>query len=158
VSHTQRDCTAKTESRRRINRTIRDEEQEEGDGKDVLVTCCKIAIIVEVEVTLRLTVCMSWYLAPLWDLRPDIISCRNVAVLFLWGVLSDERTVCNLQCNHSMVQFYPQALGYLYVASYDSKGFDRGYRTSLHAGNLTTPPFISIEIMGISTPIANFCF
>jgi hypothetical protein len=39
---------------------------------------------VEVEVTLRLTVSqsvsMSWYRVPLWDLRPDIISCRNVAV------------------------------------------------------------------------------
>jgi hypothetical protein len=29
------------------------------------------------------SVSMSWYRAPLWDLRPDITSCRNVAVLFL---------------------------------------------------------------------------
>jgi uncharacterized protein (DUF2252 family) len=43
---------------------------------------------VEVEVTLRLTVSqsvsqsvsMSLYRAPLWDLQPDITSCRNVAV------------------------------------------------------------------------------
>jgi hypothetical protein len=50
----------------------------------------------EVEVTLRLTVgrsvgrsvsqtvsqsvSMSWYRAPLWDLRPDITSCRNVPI------------------------------------------------------------------------------
>jgi hypothetical protein len=54
----------------------------------------------EVEVTLRLTVSqsvrqtvrqsvsqslsqsvsMSWYRVPLWDFRPDIISCRNVAL------------------------------------------------------------------------------
>jgi hypothetical protein len=27
-----------------------------------------------------LSVSMSWYRAPLWDLRPDITSCRNVAV------------------------------------------------------------------------------
>jgi hypothetical protein len=26
------------------------------------------------------SVSMSWYRAPLWDLQPDIISCRNVAV------------------------------------------------------------------------------
>jgi hypothetical protein len=75
------------------------------------------------------SVSMSWYRTPLWDLRPDITSCRNVevtlpqsvsqyvlvsntlvglatryyflseccclkfAVLFLWGALSDERTV-----------------------------------------------------------------
>jgi hypothetical protein len=36
------------------------------------------------EVTLQLTVIhpvsMSWYRAPLWDLRPDITSCPNVAV------------------------------------------------------------------------------
>jgi hypothetical protein len=37
------------------------------------------------EVTLRLTVSMSWYWAPLWDLRPDITSCRNVAV---WNLRS----------------------------------------------------------------------
>jgi hypothetical protein len=28
---------------------------------------------------------MSWYRAPLWDLRPDITSCRNVAV---WNLRS----------------------------------------------------------------------
>jgi hypothetical protein len=36
---------------------------------------------VEVEVTLRLTVgqsvSMSWHRAPLWNLRPDVTSCRN---------------------------------------------------------------------------------
>jgi hypothetical protein len=38
-------------------------------------------------------VSMSWYRAPLWDLRPDITSCcLKIAVLFLWGTLSDERT------------------------------------------------------------------
>jgi hypothetical protein len=35
---------------------------------------------------------MSWYRVLLWDLRPDIISCRNVAVLYLLGALSGERT------------------------------------------------------------------
>jgi hypothetical protein len=40
---------------------------------------------------------MSWYRAPLWDLRPDITSCcLKFPVLFLWGALSDERTgLCN---------------------------------------------------------------
>jgi hypothetical protein len=49
-------------------------------------------VYVEVKVTLRLTVgrsvsqsvsqsvSMSWYRAPLWDLRPDITFCRNVSV------------------------------------------------------------------------------
>jgi hypothetical protein len=51
---------------------------------------------------------MSWYRAPLWDLRPDITSCRNVAVWNLrscfCGAPSLKRgRVCNLQCNHSMV-------------------------------------------------------
>jgi hypothetical protein len=31
------------------------------------------------------SVSMSWYRAPLWDLRPDITSCRNVAV---WNLRS----------------------------------------------------------------------
>jgi hypothetical protein len=26
------------------------------------------------------SVSMSWYRAPLWDLRPDITSCRNATV------------------------------------------------------------------------------
>jgi hypothetical protein len=39
----------------------------------------------EEEVALRLIVSMPWYRAPLWDLRPDITSCRNVAV---WNLRS----------------------------------------------------------------------
>jgi D-serine deaminase-like pyridoxal phosphate-dependent protein len=39
------------------------------------------------------SVSMSWYRAPLCDLRKDITFCRKVAVLFLWGALSDERTL-----------------------------------------------------------------
>jgi hypothetical protein len=34
-----------------------------------------------------LSVSMSWYRAPLWDLRPDITSCRNVAV-WICGLVS----------------------------------------------------------------------
>jgi hypothetical protein len=33
-----------------------------------------------------------------------------------------------------VAQFYPQALGSLSVASYDSQGYGGGIRTSLHAG------------------------
>jgi hypothetical protein len=55
------------------------------------------------------SVSMSWYRVPLWDLWPDIISCRNVAV---WNLLSciygaptlTRGRVCNLRCNHSMVR------------------------------------------------------
>jgi hypothetical protein len=39
-----------------------------------------VLLEVEGEVTLRLTVIMSWYRAPLWYLRPDITSCWNVAI------------------------------------------------------------------------------
>jgi hypothetical protein len=62
------------------------------------------------EVTLRLTVIsMSWYRAPLWDLRPDITSCRNVAVWNLWSCICGAPSltrgrVYNLQCNKSMVR------------------------------------------------------
>jgi hypothetical protein len=40
------------------------------------------------------SVSMSWYRAPLWDLRLYFLSedcCLKFAVLFLWGALSDER-------------------------------------------------------------------
>jgi hypothetical protein len=45
---------------------------------------------------LRLTVSQSasQYVlvsSPLWNLLPDIIFCLKVAVLSLWGALSDER-------------------------------------------------------------------
>jgi hypothetical protein len=54
-------------------------------------------------------VSMSWYRVPLWDLRPDITSCRNVAVWNLWSHIYWEPSltigrVCNLQCNHSIVR------------------------------------------------------
>jgi hypothetical protein len=52
---------------------------------------------------------ISWYRAPLWDLRPDITSCRNVAVCNLWSCIWGAPSltrgrVSNLQCNHSMVR------------------------------------------------------
>jgi hypothetical protein len=52
---------------------------------------------------------MSWYRVPLWDLWPDIISWRNVAVCNLrsciCGVPSLTRgRVCNLRSNHSVVR------------------------------------------------------
>jgi hypothetical protein len=67
------------------------------------VPVCEVALLKniykwtsQVEVTLRLTVShsvsRSRCRAPLWDWRPDISSCRNVAVLSLWGALSDDRT------------------------------------------------------------------
>jgi hypothetical protein len=34
---------------------------------------------------------MSWYRAPLWDLRPDITSFLKFAVMFLCDAISDER-------------------------------------------------------------------
>jgi hypothetical protein len=55
------------------------------------------------------SVSMSWYQAPLWGLRSDIISCRNVAVWNLRSCICGapslmRRWVCNLRCNHSMVR------------------------------------------------------
>jgi hypothetical protein len=51
---------------------------------------------------------MSWYRVPFWDLRPDIISCRHVAVWNLrsciyWAPSLTRGRVCNLQCNHLVV-------------------------------------------------------
>jgi hypothetical protein len=53
---------------------------------------------------------MSWYRAPLWDLRPDIISCRTVAV---WNLRSigrplwreDGSTIC------SVIKKWSESLG-----------------------------------------------
>jgi hypothetical protein len=35
---------------------------------------------------------LSWCQAPIWGLRPDFYYCQTIAVLFMWGALSDERT------------------------------------------------------------------
>jgi hypothetical protein len=35
---------------------------------------------------------LSWCQAPIWGVRPNIYCCQTVAGLFMWGVLSDERT------------------------------------------------------------------
>jgi hypothetical protein len=39
---------------------------------------------------------MSWYRVPLWDLRPDIISCQNVAVLTLPLWQEDGSGICSV--------------------------------------------------------------
>jgi hypothetical protein len=68
------------------------------------------------------SVSMSWYRVPLWDLRPDIISCQNVAVWNLrsfiyWAPSLTRGQVCNLQCNHSIVRVTQNPKPYFTVSS-----------------------------------------
>jgi hypothetical protein len=42
------------------------------------------------------SVSMAGYRAPLWDLRQDITSCQNVAVLFLVLVREDRSAICSV--------------------------------------------------------------
>jgi hypothetical protein len=79
-------------------------------------------IEVKIEVTLRLTVSMSWYWIPLWDLWPDIISWWNVTVwnlrsCFCGGALSDERMDLQFAGNHSMVRVAQNLQPYFTVSS-----------------------------------------
>jgi hypothetical protein len=55
------------------------------------VTCTRRKHLpTEVEVTLRLTVSMSWYRAPLWDVRPDIIFSWELSLIkFLHGPMEN---------------------------------------------------------------------
>jgi hypothetical protein len=78
-------------------------------GGKIVLFCNMKHFEVKVNVTLWLTVSMSWYRTPLWDLRPDITYCRNVTTRKLrscfCGAPSLTRgRVCNLQCNHSVVR------------------------------------------------------
>jgi hypothetical protein len=68
------------------------------------------------------SVSMSWYRAPLLDLRPDITSFRNVDVWNLrycvyWAPSLTRGRVCNLQCNHSMVRVAQNPKPYFTVSS-----------------------------------------
>jgi hypothetical protein len=90
----------------------------------------------------------SWCRA-LSEAWPDIYYCLTVTVLFLWGALSDERTVvfC-ICCWPSPAQSFsgPSPLDLatifyllsfetsLFVGSYDSQGHGRGIRPRLHTG------------------------
>jgi hypothetical protein len=68
------------------------------------------------------SVSTSWYRVCLWDLRPYIISCRNVTVWNLrcctYGAPSLTRGwVCNLQCNRSKVRVAQNPKPYSTVSS-----------------------------------------
>jgi hypothetical protein len=115
---------------------------------------------------------MSWYGTPLWDLRPDITSCQNVAVWKLrpcfCGAPSLTRgRVCNLQCNHSMVRvglaqpggpgsriYIPQEQGGPVIplalgSSYDSQGYCGGILTRLHTTRKRRQVLVS-DLRGLS--------
>jgi hypothetical protein len=68
------------------------------------------------------SVSISWYRVPLWNLRPDIISCRNVAVSNLRSCVCGAPSltrgrVSNLQCNHSIVRVAQNQKPYFTVSS-----------------------------------------
>jgi hypothetical protein len=94
--------------------------------------------------------------APIWGLRPYLYYCQTVAGLFVWGALSDERTVLSFtfadnprQHSHFRVRFRGTRDLYclrfetsLSVASYDSQGYGGGIRSRLHTGvNYRLQPF-----------------
>jgi hypothetical protein len=129
--------------------------------------------LVEVEVTLRSTVGQYGLVSsPLRDSSPDITFCLKVAVLFLWGALSDERMglqsavqplngpshaeLVTLLCcliwdspnledqvpvfispRNRVAQLYSRVLGFLYVSSYDSQGYQSVVHTGQHSGSAT---------------------
>jgi hypothetical protein len=56
--------------------------------KENWLALCRLNSLLKLKLKSRYdwrSVRMSWYRAPLWDLRPDITSCRNVAV---WNLRS----------------------------------------------------------------------
>jgi hypothetical protein len=68
------------------------------------------------------SVSQSWYRAPLWDLRPDVTSCRNVAARNLrsciyWAPSLTRGRVCNLQSNHSIIRVAQNPKPYFTVSS-----------------------------------------
>jgi hypothetical protein len=71
-----------------------------------------LEVKVNVKVMLRPTVqsaTLSWNIAPIWGLGPDLYYCQTVAGLLMWGALSDERTglsFARLSSNTSLVSMY----------------------------------------------------
>jgi hypothetical protein len=67
---------------------------------------------------------LSWCQAPIWGLRPDFYYCQTVAVLLVWGALSDERTGLPFtiaagprQCSHSCVRVPRDSWPYFAVSN-----------------------------------------
>jgi hypothetical protein len=76
---------------------------------------------VKVEVTIRLTVSqsvsMSWYRAPLWNLRPVLLPAWKL-LSWLFGTPSLTRgRVCNFQCIYSKVRVAQNPWAYFTVSS-----------------------------------------
>jgi hypothetical protein len=111
--------------------------------------------------TVSLPVCLG-VKPPIWGPRPDFCYCQTVVVFFfMWGGLSDQRTGPSfiiaagpppaqsfsspslagfsqvsgfISPRNRVAQLYPQTLGSLFIASYDSQGYGGGIRLRLHAG------------------------
>jgi hypothetical protein len=49
-----------------------------------------------------------------------------------------------ISSRNRVVQLYPQALGSLFVASYDSQGYGEGIRPHLHTGKIRNRKFPSV--------------
>jgi hypothetical protein len=103
----------------------------------------RIVLLVEVEDTLRLTVSQSvsqsWYRLPLWDLRPDIISCPNAAVwnvrsCIYWAPSLTRGRVRNLQCNHSIVRVTQKQKPY-FTLIWDSPNLGGQFPIFISPGN-----------------------
>jgi hypothetical protein len=95
---------------------------------------------------------LSWNKAPIWGLRPDFYYCyycQTVECLLMWSALSDERTGLSFRFTGRPRQrndFGSESLGtrdhillsqirdFLFVVSYDSRGYGGGIRRRLHPG------------------------
>jgi hypothetical protein len=111
--------------------------------------------------TLRLTVIQSVSLvsSPIWGSWPDIYYSLTVTVLFLWGALSDDRTVLSFICSAGSCQRslprvrfpWDSCLRFetsQFIASYDSQGHVGGILPRLHTGGIEFTSELSFIIYG----------
>jgi hypothetical protein len=77
---------------------------------------------------------LSWNKSPIWGLRPDFITVRQLRIYVGRCLWQDDGSVVYNCCWSSPAQSLSQIRDFPFVASYDSQGYGGGMRPRLHTG------------------------
>jgi hypothetical protein len=100
--------------------------------------------------------------SPLWDLRPDITSCRKVAVLFLWGALSDKGTGLQFLVQSLIGPSHAEPVTILYCLIWDFPNLEGQVPVLIYPGNsvaqLNTQALRSLYVVFYGSTLNSFLY